>query len=115
MVFFKYRVICEQARFEVDRIELYIAIRGILPKNLRQTIIHLCIFFNTICGKVIFPEKKKKLDEFENEIVVILIQKNNYTVPTGGPMDRSAAAGDIPGHASPTHSPRPNFFVTESR
>lgn len=34
---------------------LHVAIRGILPKDVRCTITRLCLFFNTICAKVIDP------------------------------------------------------------
>jgi len=46
-------------------------IRGILPKNVRHTITRLCSFFSSICCKVIDP---LKLDELEDEIVVILCE-----------------------------------------
>jgi len=36
---------------------LHVAIRGILPKNVKQTITHLCAFFSSICSKVIDPLK----------------------------------------------------------
>jgi len=36
---------------------LVVAIRGILPKNVRQTITHLCSLFSLICSKVIDPIK----------------------------------------------------------
>ncbi|XP_027362812.1 uncharacterized protein LOC113870421 [Abrus precatorius] len=48
---------------------LPIAIRDVLPKNVRQVIIRLCLFFNGICSKVINPQK---LDDLENEAVLIL-------------------------------------------
>ena len=48
---------------------LPIAIRDVLPKNVRQVITRLCLFFNGICSKVIDPQK---LDELENEVVLIL-------------------------------------------
>ena len=50
---------------------LPIAIRGILPKNVRQTIMCLCAFFSSICNKVIDP---LKLDELQAEIVIVLCQ-----------------------------------------
>jgi len=49
--------------------QLPVAIRGILPKNVRQTITCLCAFFSSICNKVIDP---LKLDELQAEIVIIL-------------------------------------------
>ena len=48
---------------------LPVAIRGILPKNVRQTINRLCSFFSSICSKAIDPTK---LDELQGEIVIIL-------------------------------------------
>ncbi|KAK7274198.1 hypothetical protein RIF29_15278 [Crotalaria pallida] len=50
---------------------LAVAIRGILPENVRHAITRLCFFFNDICSKVIDPEK---LDELENDAAVILCQ-----------------------------------------
>jgi len=50
---------------------LLVAIRGILLKNVRLTIIRLCAFFNSICSKVIDPQK---LDELQEEIFIILCQ-----------------------------------------
>jgi len=43
---------------------LPVAIRGILPKNVTQVINRICLFFNTICRKVIDPTR---LDELENK------------------------------------------------
>jgi len=48
---------------------LPVAICGILPKNVRQVINRLYLFFNAICRKVIDPTK---LDELENEVIIIL-------------------------------------------
>ena len=50
---------------------LPLAIRGILPNNVRKTITRLCLFFNAICCKTIDP---LKLDDLENEVAVILCQ-----------------------------------------
>ncbi|XP_031127671.1 uncharacterized protein LOC116029770 [Ipomoea triloba] len=58
---------------------LPVAVRGILPKKLRYTIIRLCFFFNAICGKVIDPDK---LDELENGITVTLCQLEMYFPPS---------------------------------
>ena len=58
---------------------LPVAIRGILPKNVRNTITRLCTFFNSICSKVIDPQK---LDELEEEIVVIVCQLEMYFPPS---------------------------------
>jgi len=48
-----------------------VAICGILPKNVRHTITRLCLFFSSICCKVIDPIK---LNELKDEIVVILCE-----------------------------------------
>jgi len=51
----------------------------ILPKNVRHTITHLCSFFSSICFKVIDP---LKLDELEDEIVVILCELEMFFPPS---------------------------------
>jgi len=58
---------------------LPIAIRGILPKNVRHTISRLCSFFSSVCCKVIDPSK---LDELQNEIVVILCELEMFIPPS---------------------------------
>ncbi|CAJ2651409.1 unnamed protein product [Trifolium pratense] len=58
---------------------LPVAIRGILPDNVRKTISRLCLFFNAICCKAIDP---LKLDELENEAAVILCQLEMYFPPS---------------------------------
>ena len=55
------------------------AICDILPKNVRQVITHLCIFFNSICQKVIEPNT---LNDLENEAVIILCQLEMYFPPS---------------------------------
>ncbi|XP_031127651.1 uncharacterized protein LOC116029751 [Ipomoea triloba] len=40
---------------------LSVAVRGILPKKLRYTVIRLCFFFNAICAKVIDLDKLDEL------------------------------------------------------
>ena len=50
---------------------LPIAIRGILPKHVRLAITRLCSFFNTICNKVLDPDR---LDALQNEVVITLCQ-----------------------------------------
>jgi len=57
---------------------LPMAIREILPKNVRQVITHLCLFFNAICRKVIDPTR---LDELENEAIIIMCQLEMYFPP----------------------------------
>ena len=58
---------------------LVMAIRDILPNKVRHAITHLCFFFNAICKKVIDPIK---LDEFKNEVVIILCQLEMYFPPS---------------------------------
>jgi len=58
---------------------LPVAIRGILPKNVKQVITRLCLFFNAICSKVIDPTR---LDELENEAIIILCQLEMYFPPS---------------------------------
>src|SRR5438105_210412 len=48
---------------------LPVAIRGILPNKVRDPIIKLCSFFNTISQKVIDPNKLEKLQE---DIIITL-------------------------------------------
>jgi len=55
--------------------QLLAAIRDILPNKVRHAITRLCFFFNTICSKVLDPVK---LDELENEAVIILCQLEMY-------------------------------------
>ena len=85
---------CEErdinARFEANWIEvsnchvlmqqlLSVAIIRILPKNLRHTLTRLCSFFSSICCKVI---DSVKLDELEDEIVVILCELEMFFPPS---------------------------------
>ncbi|KAG2371826.1 uncharacterized protein HKW66_Vig0239470 [Vigna angularis] len=58
---------------------LPVAIRGILPKKVRLTITRLCSFFSSICSKVIDPTK---LDELQNEIIIILCQLEMFFPPS---------------------------------
>ena len=58
---------------------LPVAIRGILPKNVRQVITRVCLFFNAICRKVIDP---MSLDDLENEAIIILCQLEMYFPPS---------------------------------
>ncbi|XP_058776944.1 uncharacterized protein LOC131651292 [Vicia villosa] len=58
---------------------LPVAIRGILPKNVRKTITRLCLFFNAICCKSIDP---LKLEDLENEAAVILCQLEMFFPPS---------------------------------
>nr|GEX34485.1 hypothetical protein [Tanacetum cinerariifolium] len=56
-----------------------IAIRGVLPPPIRQTITKLCLFFNMIHSKVIDHEK---LDELQRDIILILCQLEMYFPPS---------------------------------
>ena len=58
---------------------LPVAICRILPKNVRHTITRLCSFFNSICSKEI---DFQKLDELEEEIIVILCQLEMFSPPS---------------------------------
>jgi len=58
---------------------LFVVICGILPKNVRQIITHLCAFFSSICSKVIDP---LKLDELQAEIVIILCKLEMFFPPS---------------------------------
>ncbi|KAL3618473.1 hypothetical protein CASFOL_037555 [Castilleja foliolosa] len=58
---------------------LPIAIRGILPKHVRNAITRLCFFFKKICCKVII---KEELDKLQEEIVVTLCQLEMYFPPS---------------------------------
>jgi len=56
-----------------------VAIRGILPKDVRHTITKLCFFFNAINLKVIDPDM---LDKLQGEVVVTLCQLEKYFPPS---------------------------------
>jgi len=56
-----------------------VAIRGILPKPVRQTITKLCFFFNAINSKVIDP---LKLDALQKEVVLTLCHLEMYFPPS---------------------------------
>jgi len=58
---------------------LQVAIRGISPKNVRYALTRLCFSFNAICSKVMDPAK---LDQLENEAIVILCQLEMYFPPS---------------------------------
>jgi len=57
---------------------LPMAIHGILPKNVRQVITHVCLFFNAIYRKVIDPTR---LDDLENKVIIHLCQLEKYFPP----------------------------------
>nr|XP_017252692.1 PREDICTED: uncharacterized protein LOC108223115 isoform X2 [Daucus carota subsp. sativus] len=54
---------------------LPVAIRGILPKDVRLAITKLCFFFNAICSKVIDP---MTLDKLQADIIVTLCEFEMY-------------------------------------
>ncbi|XP_073119934.1 uncharacterized protein [Henckelia pumila] len=56
-----------------------VAIRGVLPKHVRDSITRLCFFFNELCNKVMDPSK---LDELQREIVIILCLLEKYFPPS---------------------------------
>ncbi|KAI3743970.1 hypothetical protein L1987_57042 [Smallanthus sonchifolius] len=56
-----------------------IAVRGLLPDNIRHTITKLCLFFNMIHSKVVDPES---LDEWQKEIVITLCELEMYFPPS---------------------------------
>ena len=58
---------------------LPIAIRNALPKDVRNTLIHLCDFFNKIWKKVIDPEE---LDKLQENIILTLCELETYFPPS---------------------------------
>lgn len=54
---------------------LHVVINGVLPKNVRQTIARLCLFFNVIYKKFTDPQK---VDVLEHEASIILNQLEMY-------------------------------------
>ncbi|XP_078167222.1 uncharacterized protein LOC144561985 [Carex rostrata] len=58
---------------------ILVAIRGILPKPVRQAITKLCFFFNAINSKLIDP---LKLDALQKEVVVTLCHLEMYFSPS---------------------------------
>ncbi|XP_073151986.1 uncharacterized protein [Henckelia pumila] len=58
---------------------LPVAIRGILPKNVRDVVTRLCFFFNELYKKVI---NVPKLDELQREIVMVLCFLEKYFPPS---------------------------------
>nr|GEZ02229.1 hypothetical protein [Tanacetum cinerariifolium] len=58
---------------------ILIAIRGLMPPQVRQTITKLCLFFNMIHSKVLDHEK---LEELQRDIILILCQLEMYFPPS---------------------------------
>ncbi|XP_056695640.1 uncharacterized protein [Spinacia oleracea] len=58
---------------------LPIAIRLILPKQVRQAIIRLCLFFKAICSRVL---DHGKLDSLQSQLIVTLCQLEMYFPPS---------------------------------
>ncbi|KAL0553624.1 hypothetical protein IC582_007524 [Cucumis melo] len=56
-----------------------IAIRSVLPKHVRYAITRLCIFFNSVCNKVLDAQQ---LDKLEEDIVVTLCLFEKYFPPS---------------------------------
>ncbi|XP_022008035.2 uncharacterized protein LOC110907351 [Helianthus annuus] len=56
-----------------------IAIRGLLPENIRHTITKLCLFFNNIHSKVIDAEV---LDGWQKDIIITLCELEMYFPPS---------------------------------
>ncbi|TYK02471.1 putative serine/threonine-protein kinase nek2 [Cucumis melo var. makuwa] len=58
----------------LSRIKLFpIALRSMLPKHVRYAITRLCIFFNSVCNKVLDAQQLNKLEE---DIVIPLVRYN---------------------------------------
>nr|GEZ13515.1 hypothetical protein [Tanacetum cinerariifolium] len=56
-----------------------IAVRGLMPPQVRQTITKLCLFFNMIHSKVLDHEK---LEELQRDTILILCQLEMYFLPS---------------------------------
>ncbi|XP_074356566.1 uncharacterized protein LOC141696305 [Apium graveolens] len=50
---------------------LPVAIRSVLPKHVRVTIIRLCFFFNSLCNKVV---DVSKLDKLQSDVILTLCE-----------------------------------------
>lgn len=57
---------------------LLVSIHGVIPKEVRNTIIWLCYFFNSICNKIIDPSK---LQQLQDKVVVTLCLLEKYFPP----------------------------------
>ena len=58
---------------------LPLAIRHLLPKNVRHAIARLCFFFNSICKKTI---DVAKLDAIQNDLITTLCLLEKYFPPS---------------------------------
>lgn len=58
---------------------LPVAIRSVLPKEVRYAITRLCFFFNAICAKVV---DVAKLDKIQSDIVITLCLLEKYFPPS---------------------------------
>ena len=58
---------------------LPITIRNVQPKDVRNTLIHLCYFFNKIWKKVIDPQE---LDILQKNIILTLCELETFFTPS---------------------------------
>ncbi|XP_063939799.1 uncharacterized protein LOC108198202 [Daucus carota subsp. sativus] len=58
---------------------LPVAIRSVLPKNVRVSIIRLCFFFNSLCSKVV---DVSKLDKLQSDVVLTLYELEKIFPPS---------------------------------
>jgi len=58
---------------------LPIALRGLLSKHVRLTIVKMCVFFNKICSKVLDP---KELETLQEDVVETLCKFEMYFPPS---------------------------------
>nr|XP_017229022.1 PREDICTED: uncharacterized protein LOC108204204 [Daucus carota subsp. sativus] len=58
---------------------LPVAIRLVLPKNVRVSIIRLCFFFNTLCNKIV---DVSKLDKLQADVVLTLCELEKIFPPS---------------------------------
>jgi len=58
---------------------LPLAIRSVLPKEVRYAIIRLCGFFKALCSKVFHPEE---LDSLQREVVQTLYLLKRFFMPS---------------------------------
>ena len=57
---------------------LPLAIRNCLPQNVRSVIIRLCLFFNSLCSKVVEPNS---LDQLQKELTITLYNLEQSFLP----------------------------------